>query len=113
MSTIAGQSPDAAAERNMATWGARVERDTAFWEVRSRTNNTSLEMQISDFFTRVHESLDGLVALRNKVDDCQLQIIVSSDIAGGGTLGFHIELEQMAILAALRAEVDFEIYTED
>jgi Domain of unknown function (DUF4279) len=114
MSTIAGLRPDASAERNMASWGATVERDSAFWELRSRTETEAhLGVHINDLFARVLESWDGLVALRNRVDDCQLQIAVHSNPTLGDTLGIHIGLDQVAILAALRAEADFEVYIED
>jgi hypothetical protein len=114
MSTIAGLSPDGSAERNMAHWGTRVERDSAFWELVSRSaRNASVDVHINDLFTRIHESWDGLVALRNRVDDCEMQVAVFSNIASGDSLGFHLELDQVAMLAALRAEADFESYVED
>lgn len=114
MSAVAGLSPDASAERNMARWGARVERDSAFWELRSRTEpNAPLEAHISDLFRRVSESWDGLIALRSRADDCQLQVAVHLNSSLGDTLGFHIGLDQVAILAELRVDADFEVYIED
>ena len=69
-------------------------------------------MHINDLFVRIRDSLDELIALRDRVDDCQLQIAVHLNLASGDTLGFHIGLDQVAVLAALRAETDFEIYFE-
>jgi hypothetical protein len=114
MSTIAGLSPDGSAERNMTSWGARVERDLAFWGLRSRTaENDPLQVQIADIFARVSESRDALIALRDGVDDCQLMIATHSSSATGDDFGYHLGLDQVAILAALRAEIDFEAHIED
>jgi Domain of unknown function (DUF4279) len=114
MSTIAGMIPDASAERNMTSWGARVNRDSAFWEIRSRTaENAPLELQIADIFARISESRDALIALRDRVDDCQLLIATHSSSVTSDNFGFHLELDQVVTLAALRAEIDFEAYIED
>src|SRR5579862_7753216 len=111
MSAIASLSPDASAEQNMTRWGARVERESAIWELSSRiTENDSLDAHLGDIFTRISESRDSLMALRDRVDDCQLLLAVYLGSAVGDSLGFHLELDQTAILAALRAEVDFEVY---
>jgi len=114
MSAIAGLSPDTSAERNMARWGARVERDSAFWELTSRTaKDAPLEVHITNLFARIRESWDGLIALRDRADDCQLLMAIHSSRASSGNVGLHLGLDQLATLAALRAEADFEAYVED
>lgn len=114
MSAIAGLSPDASAERNMTSWGACVGRDTAFWELSSRiAEDAPLDAHIADIFARVSESRDALTALRDRADVCQLLMAAFVSSASDDNFGFHLELDQTAILAALRAEVDFEVYIED
>lgn len=114
MSAIAKLTPDASAERNMTRWGARVDRDSAFWELSSRiSEDASLNAHIADIFARVDESRDSLVALRDRADDCQLRMAAFLSSATGDNFGLHLELDQTAILAALRAEVDLEVHIED
>lgn len=114
MSAIAGLTPDASAERNMTRWGARVARDSAFWELTSRTaKNAPLEVQIADIFARISESRDALIALRDRVDDCQLRMATHSSSDVGDDIVFYLGLDHVATLAALRAEIDFEAYIED
>jgi Domain of unknown function (DUF4279) len=106
--------PDASAERNMTRWGTRVERESAFWELSSRiAEDDNLEAHIGDIFNRINESLDSLIALRDRINDCQLLMAVYLSDAVGESFGFHLELDQIATLASLRAEVDFEVYVED
>jgi hypothetical protein len=114
MSAIAGIRPDASADRNRTCWGAIVARETAFWEVTSRSEqNAPLEVHLTDLLARVRESWDGLLALRERVDDCQLLMAIHSSLRDGDSEGCHLELDQVAVLGALRAEADFEIYIED
>ena len=113
MSAIAGIRPDASAERHWTRWGANVARDTAFWELTSRSErNAPLEVHLTDLFARVRESWDGLLALRERVDDCQLLMAIHSSLRDGDSEGCHLELDQVTILGALRAGADFEIYIE-